>query len=71
MNNQHIEAKIKWPSISWRHFQMHFHEWKYANIDYDFIKICSQGSNVQYSGIGSDNDLAPTNWQAIIWTNDG
>ena len=25
----------------------------------------------QYSSIGSDNGLAPTRWQAIIWTNDG
>ena len=23
------------------------------------------------SSIGSINDLAPTSWQAIIWTNDG
>ena len=23
-----------------------------------------------YSNIGSDNGLAPTRWQAIIWTND-
>ena len=25
----------------------------------------------QYSSIGSDNGLAPTRRQAIIWTNDG
>ena len=30
----------------------------------------SQVSNQQYSSIGSDNGLAPTRWQAIIWTND-
>ena len=27
-------------------------------------------SNSQYSNIGSDNDLAPTRRQAIIWTTD-
>ena len=31
----------------------------------------SQGSNYQYSSIGSDNGLAPARRQAIIWTNDG
>ena len=31
----------------------------------------SQGSNYQYSRIGSDNGLAPTRRQAIIWTNNG
>ena len=28
-------------------------------------------SDLQYSIIGSDNGLAPTRRQAIIWTNDG
>ena len=36
-----------------------------------FYKFCSQGSNEQYSSIGSDNGLAPARRQAIIWTNDG
>ena len=36
-----------------------------------FIEFCSQGSNYQYSSIGSDNGLAPARRQAIIWTNDG
>ena len=27
--------------------------------------------SVQHSSIGSDNGLAPTRWQAIIWTNGG
>ena len=30
---QHIEAETKWLPISWRHFQMHFLEWKYINFD--------------------------------------
>ena len=36
-----------------------------------FNEIYSQGSNKQYSSIGSDNGLALTRQQAIIWTNDG
>ena len=34
------------------------------------LKFYSQVSNKQYSSIGSDNGLAPTRRQAIIWTND-
>ena len=34
-------------------------------------EVYSYGSNEQYSSIGSDNGLAPTRRQAIIWTNDG
>ena len=30
---KHIEAEIKWPPFSRRHFQMHFPEWKYMNFD--------------------------------------
>ena len=41
------------------------------NIDKDFIEVCSQWSNQQYSSIGSDNGFVPTRQQAIIWTNDG
>ena len=36
-----------------------------------FTEVCSQGSNQQYPGIGSDNGLVPTSGQAIIWANDG
>ena len=25
---QHIEAETKWPPFCWRHFQVHFFEWK-------------------------------------------
>ena len=32
---------------------------------------CSQGSNWQYTSVGSDNGLALTRWQAIIWINIG
>ena len=62
-----IEAEAKWPQFSWRHFQMQFLEWRYIN----FTEVCPQGSNQQYSSIGSDNVLAPARRQGIIWTNDG
>ena len=41
------------------------------NFDYNFSEVCSWGFNEQYANIGSDNGLAPTRRQAIIWTNDG
>ena len=41
------------------------------NFDYDFTEVCSKGHSEQYSGIGSDNDLAPVRRQGIIWTNYG
>ena len=43
---------------------------KIKNIDEYFIEVCSFWSNWQYSSIGSDNCLALTRRQAIIWTND-
>ena len=55
-----IEAEIKWPQIS-----------KCLNLDENLTELCSQGSNQQYSSIGSDNGWAPTRRQAIIWTNAG
>ena len=48
-----------------------FLEWKYMNFDYDFIDVCSLGSNYQYSSSGSDNGLEPTRRQLVIWTNGG
>ena len=41
------------------------------NFDWILIEFCSQGSNLQYSSFGLDNDLAPARRQAIIWTNGG
>ena len=41
------------------------------NLDQNFTEVGSQGSTWQYSSIGSDNGLALTRWQAIIWTNNG
>ena len=65
-----MDAETKWPQFS-RHLQMHFLEWKCKNFDLDFTEISTQGSNLQYTSIGSDNGLAPATRQAIIWTNDG
>ena len=59
----------KWPPFRRRHVQTHFLEWKYFNFKQYFIEICSLGSNWQYVSIGSDNGLAPSRRQAIIWTN--
>ena len=66
-----IEAEVKWTTFCRQHFQMHFLEWKLFNFDQYFTAGCSWGSNLQYSIIGSDNGLAPTRRQAIIWTKDG
>ena len=35
------------------------------------LKFVPKGPMKWYSIIGSDNSLAPTRHQAIIWTNDG
>ena len=33
--------------------------------------MCSPVSDLQYSSIGSDNDLSPARRQAIVWSSDG
>ena len=59
--------------ISRRHFQMYFLEWKCINFYYDFTKVCSQGSNWQYSSIGSDNGAGQetshylNQWWLVYW----
>ena len=68
---KHTEAETKWLPFYRRYFLMHFHEWKLLNFKKYFIETCSWESNWQYVFIGSDNGLALTRWQAIIWTNDG
>ena len=35
------------------------------------LTFVNQGSDLQYSSLGSDDGLAPSRRQAIIWTNDG
>ena len=44
---------------------------KCMTFDYDSNEVRSQVFNWQYSSIGSDNGLAPTMRQTIIWANDG
>ena len=41
------------------------------NFDWDYTEVCSQRSTTKQPSIGSDNGLAPTRHQAIIWTSDG
>ena len=66
---KHIEAGTKWLTF-FRHFQMHFLEWKYMfEFWVQFDWICSLESNWQKYSIGWDNGLAPNRRQAIIWTN--
>ena len=62
---QQIEANTKWPPFSKRHFEKDF-----LNV-WISVDICSNGSNWQYSSIGSDHGFVPTRRQAIIWTNNG
>ena len=61
-------AETKWQPFSKRNFQMHFREWKYVNFIWYFIECCSSRSNQQYSINGSDNGLASSSRQPIIWT---
>ena len=69
-------AKIINESKLWVSFVslMHWGQDKMAAMSHiTFSNACSwiKGLNWQYSIIGSDNGLAPTRWQAIIWTIDG
>ena len=36
------------------------------NFKYNFIEICSLGSNEQYGCIHSDNGLVPNKWQVLV-----
>ena len=51
--------------------QMHFLGLKRLNVKYNFIELCSLGSNWQYAIISWAKALAPHWRQAFIWTNDG
>ena len=70
IRNYHIGAETRWQRFRIQHFQMHFLERKCLNFHWYFTEVYSQGSNWQYTSIGSDNGLVPTRQQAIIWTND-
>ena len=67
----HIEAETKYPTFRKQNFQTYFQQWKCLNSDKNFTEVCSYGFNQQHSSIGSDNRLAPSRPQAIIWTNAG
>ena len=54
-----------------RHIRKQFHEWKLLNFKWNFIEICSLGSNWQQTTIGTENGLSPNRRQAIIWSNYG
>ena len=58
----------KMTAISQTTFSNTFSWMKRFYFDSSFTEVCSQGSNWQYSSIGSDDGLAPTRRQAIIWT---
>ena len=70
-NNEGKESPpwTKWPPFRRRHFQMYFLECKCIDFNQNFTEVYSQWSSWQYSSTGSDNDLALTRRQAIIWTN--
>ena len=55
------------PMQNGRHFPDDIFKWISIEIS---LKCVPGGSNQQYSSNGSDNGLAPTRRQAIIWTND-
>ena len=50
---------------------MHFLEWECLNSYQNITAGCSLVSNYYNSSIGSDDGLAPTRRQVIIWINDG
>ena len=62
----HIEAETKWPPIRKRCFKMHFFSMKI--FEFRLIFHCILFLRVQLASIGSDNGLAPSRRQAIIWT---
>ena len=60
------------PRQTGRHFAKDIFKYIFLNEN-TWLSIdmsCSWGSNQQYSTTDSDNGLAPTRQQAIIWTND-
>ena len=53
------------------HFQIHFLEWNVWISIMISLNFVPNDPIKQYSIIGSDNGLAPSRRQAIVWTNDG
>ena len=61
----------KMDTISQTIFSNAFSWMKMFQLRLKFHWCYFQGSNKQYSSIGSDNGLVPARRQAIIWTNGG
>ena len=59
-----------WTTFCRWHFQRHFLEWRRRNFLWNYIEICSSGSNWQNVSISSDNGFALNGKQAIIWSSD-
>ena len=64
-------SRDKMDAISQTTFSNAFYWMKFTNFEKYFTEVCSWGFNQQYSSIGSDNGLAPTRRQAIIWSRGG
>ena len=55
----HLPETI-WRENRRRHFQTHFLQWKWLNVDYNINEVYSWGFNCQQVSIGSGNGLAPS-----------
>ena len=69
-----MEAETKWPAILQKTFPNPSYRMKIDLffIEYsNFTETCFQRSNQHKAFIGSNNGLAPSRLQAIIWSNDG
>ena len=64
-----ISTLAKWPPFSQTTFSNAFPWMKILSYCSNFIEICSQWSNNQYTSNGLDNGLVPNRRQALIWIN--
>ena len=65
-----IDAQTKWTPFRRRHFKCIFLNKNVWIPIKKITEVCSKGSNYQHPSTGSDNGLALSRRQAIIWTND-
>ena len=76
IQDKYIYINILRPRQNGRHFpddifiwiSLNENVWISIKISWNFI--AKSPINI-FSSIGSDNGLAPSRWQTIIWTNDG
>ena len=61
-------GRNKMTAISQTTFPSAFSWTKLSYLYWNFTDICFEGSNYQYTSIGSDDGLLLNRWQAIIWT---